>query len=62
MSFQDRKDAAEQLAKKLEQWLEKNRTIEKQQNSESAVILAIPCGGVVIGNILSSILDDIHNL
>jgi putative phosphoribosyl transferase len=57
MSFQDRKDAAEQLAKKLEQWLEKNRTIEEQQNSDSAVILAIPRGGVVIGDILSSILD-----
>jgi putative phosphoribosyl transferase len=57
MSFQDRKDAAEQLAKKLEQWLEKNRTIEDQQNSDSAVILAIPRGGVVIGDILSSILD-----
>ena len=57
MSFQDREDAAEQLAKKLEQWLEKNRTIEVQQNSDSAVILAIPRGGVVIGDILSSRLD-----
>jgi putative phosphoribosyl transferase len=57
MSFQDRKDAAEQLAKKLEQWLEKNRTIEEQQNSDSSVILAIPRGGVIIGDILSSILD-----
>lgn len=52
MLFQDRKDAAEQLAKKLEQWLEKNRTLE-----DSAVILAIPRGGVVIGDIVSSILD-----
>jgi len=57
MSFQDRKDAAEQLAKKLEQWLEKNRTSEEQQNYDSAIILAIPRGGVVIGDILSSILD-----
>jgi putative phosphoribosyl transferase len=57
MSFQDRKDAAEQLVKKLEQWLEKNKTIEEQQNSDSSVILAIPRGGVVIGDILSSILD-----
>ena len=57
MLFQDRKDAAEQLAKKLEQWLEKNRTIEEQQNSDSVVILAIPRGGVVIGDIISSILD-----
>lgn len=52
MLFQDRKDAAEQLAKKLEQWLEKNRTLE-----DPAVILAIPRGGVVIGDIVSSILD-----
>jgi putative phosphoribosyl transferase len=57
MSFQDRKDAAEQLAKKLEQWLEQNRTSEEQQNYDSAIILAIPRGGVVIGDILSSILD-----
>ena len=57
MSFQDRKDAAEQLAKKLEQWLEKNRTSEEQQNYDSVIILAIPRGGVVIGDILSSILD-----
>jgi predicted phosphoribosyltransferase len=57
MSFQDRKDASEQLAKKLEEWLEKNKTIEEQQNSDSSVILAIPRGGVVIGDILSSILD-----
>jgi putative phosphoribosyl transferase len=57
MLFQDRKDAAEQLAKKLEQWLEKNRTSEEQQNYDSAIILAIPRGGVVIGDILSSILD-----
>jgi putative phosphoribosyl transferase len=57
MLFQDRKDAAEQLAKKLEQWSEKNKKIEDQQNSDSVVILAIPRGGVVIGDILSSILD-----
>jgi predicted phosphoribosyltransferase len=31
MSFQDRKDAAEQLAKKLEQWLEKNKTSESNK-------------------------------
>jgi putative phosphoribosyl transferase len=57
MLFQDRKDAAEQLAKKLEQWSEKNKKIEDQQNSDSVVILAIPRGGVVIGDILSCILD-----
>jgi putative phosphoribosyl transferase len=57
MSFKDRKDAAEQLAKKLEQWLRKSRTIEEQQNSDAVVILAIPRGGVVIGDVISSILN-----
>ena len=55
--FQDRKDAAEQLAKKLAQWLLKNRTTGEQQNPDFLVILAIPRGGVVIGDILSAILD-----
>jgi putative phosphoribosyl transferase len=55
--FQDRKDAAEQLAEKLAQWLMKNRTTGEQQNPDFLVILAIPRGGVVIGDILSSILD-----
>ena len=55
--FQDRKDAAEQLAKKLAQWLKKNRTTGEQQNPVFLVILAIPRGGVVIGDVISSILD-----
>ena len=60
MSFKDRKDAAEQLGKKLEDWskLRKNRTIEEQQNSDAVIILAIPRGGVIIGDVISSILDD----
>lgn len=60
MSFKDRKDAAEQLGKKLEDWskLRKNRTIEEQQNSDAGIILAIPRGGVIIGDVISSILDD----
>jgi putative phosphoribosyl transferase len=60
MSFKDRKDAAEQLGKKLEDWskLRKNRTIEEQQNSDAVIILAIPRGGVIIGDVISSTLDD----
>ena len=60
MSFKDRKDAAEELGKRLEDWskLRKNRTIEEQQNSDAVIILAIPRGGVIIGDVISSILDD----
>lgn len=60
MSFKDRKDAAEQLGKRLEDWskLRNNRTIEEQQNSDAVIILAIPRGGVIIGDVISSTLDD----
>ena len=60
MSFKDRKDAAEQLGKRLEDWskLRNNRTIEEQQNSDAVIILAIPRGGVIIGDVITSILDD----
>ena len=46
--------------KKLEDWskLRKNRTIEEQQNSDAVIILAIPRGGVIIGDVISSTLDD----
>ena len=49
-----------QLGKKLEDWskLRKNRTIEEQQNSDAVIILAIPRGGVIIGDVISSTLDD----
>lgn len=46
MIFKDRADAAKKLAKKLS-WLKK----------ENPIILAIPRGGVVIGHVISSILD-----
>jgi putative phosphoribosyl transferase len=47
--FRDRTDAAKQLAERL-YWL-KN---EIQENKSSVVIVAIPRGGVVIGNIIAS--------
>lgn len=46
MIFKDRIDAAEKLAKKLE-WLKK----------ENPVILAIPRGGVVTGDVIAKTLD-----
>jgi putative phosphoribosyl transferase len=47
--FEDRTDAAKQLAERL-YWL-KN---EIQENKSSVVIVAVPRGGVVIGNIIAS--------
>jgi putative phosphoribosyl transferase len=47
--FRDRTDAATQLAERL-YWL-KN---EIQENKSSVVIVAVPRGGVVIGNIIAS--------
>lgn len=47
--FSDRTDAAKQLAERL-YWL-KN---EIQENKSSVVIVAVPRGGVVIGNIIAS--------
>lgn len=47
--FRDRTDAAKQLAERL-YWL-KN---EIQENKSSVVIIAVPRGGVVIGNIIAS--------
>ncbi|HET6800919.1 MAG TPA: phosphoribosyltransferase family protein [Nitrososphaeraceae archaeon] len=49
MLFRDRTDAAKQLAERL-YWL-KN---EIQENKSSVVIVAVPRGGVVIGNIIAS--------
>ncbi|HYZ58603.1 MAG TPA: phosphoribosyltransferase family protein, partial [Nitrososphaeraceae archaeon] len=47
--FRDRTDAAKQLAERL-YWL-KN---EIQENKSPVVIVAVPRGGVVIGNIIAS--------
>src|SRR5215216_5197648 len=55
MIFQDRSDAAEKLAEKL-QWI-KEEDKEEGIERKSIMILAIPRGGVVIGDLLSRILD-----
>src|SRR5919108_3193445 len=54
MIFRDRIDAAEKLAEKLE-WLKKEEG--RGEKKLSIIILAIPRGGVVIGDIISRILD-----
>ena len=55
MVFRDRIDAAEKLAEKL-QWL-KQEDKEEGREKNPIMILAIPRGGVVIGDIISRILD-----
>ena len=65
MLFEDRANAAEQLAKTVEEWLKKNMAIEEKQkqldsietNINNIIVLAIPRGGVVIGDVVSNILD-----
>lgn len=54
MVFRDRIDAAEKLAEKL-QWLKQEDKEGREKNP--IMILAIPRGGVVIGDIISRILD-----
>src|ERR671921_2252972 len=56
MIFQDRFDAAEKLAEKL-QWIKEDEDKEEGIERKSIMILAIPRGGVVIGDLISRILD-----
>ena len=54
--FIDRRDAAEQLAKKLEWWRAETtkESTEPNKLSTNIVVLAIPRGGVVIGDVIAS--------
>jgi putative phosphoribosyl transferase len=54
MIFQDRFDAAEKLAEKL-QWIKEEDKEEGIQRK--SIILSVPRGGVVIGDVISRILD-----
>lgn len=54
MIFQDRFDAAEKLAEKL-QWIKEEDKEEGIQRK--SIILSVPRGGVVIGDLISRILD-----
>lgn len=53
--FQNRRDAGEKLATEIEQWLaqEQARTAEKI-SKESILVLAIPRGGVIIGEVIAN--------
>ena len=54
--FIDRRDAAEQLAKKLEWWKAETtkESTEPDKLPTNIVVLAIPRGGVVIGDVIAS--------
>jgi putative phosphoribosyl transferase len=63
--FTDRTEAAKQLASRVQQWLDNNnketgrQKIELQQElhpDDNIIVLAIPRGGVVIGDIVSNTL------
>ena len=55
--FQDRIDAGKRLAKKLS-WLKQDQLKEERdRRQKSIVILAIPRGGVIIGDVIASELD-----
>ena len=55
--FQDRIDASKRLAKKL-LWLKQNQLKEERdRRQQSIVILAIPRGGVIIGDVIATELD-----
>ena len=53
--FQNRIDAGEKLTKRLF-WLEQDR-LKEERRQQSTVILAIPRGGVIIGDVIASELD-----
>ena len=67
--FEDRVEAAEQLARRVQEWLDNNdKNIEvtrqrpklegweSQNDNDEFIVLAIPRGGVVIGDIVSNML------
>jgi len=55
MLFKDREDAAKQLVKRLEEeWLDKQ---QQQKSNNNKIVLAIPRGGVVIGDVVSNTLN-----
>ena len=59
MLFEDRVDAAKQLAQKLKEYLDNNITTQRGElkYNDTVIILAIPRGGVIVGDILASMLD-----
>ena len=55
--FQDRIDAGKRLAKKLSLLKQDQLKEERDRRQQSIVILAIPRGGVIIGDVIASELD-----
>jgi putative phosphoribosyl transferase len=53
--FKNRIDAGEKLAKRLS-WLKQDQ-LKEERRQQSTVILAIPRGGVIIGDVIASELD-----
>jgi putative phosphoribosyl transferase len=52
--FHDREDAGEQLAVEIERWLVQEQARKGEQTpNESIVVLAIPRGGVIIGEVIA---------
>jgi putative phosphoribosyl transferase len=58
MLFDDRVDAAKQLAERLKEWLHSNIAIQEEliKYNSTVIILAIPRGGVVVGDVIASML------
>jgi putative phosphoribosyl transferase len=53
--FQNRIDAGEKLAKRLS-WLKQDQ-LKEERSQQSIIILAIPRGGVIIGDVIASELE-----
>jgi putative phosphoribosyl transferase len=53
--FQNRIDAGEKLAKRLS-WLKQDQ-LKEERSQQSIIIIAIPRGGVIIGDVIASELD-----
>jgi putative phosphoribosyl transferase len=51
--FQDREQAGQELAKELEETLKKNEKIDLSKASDEIIVLAIPRGGVILGDIIA---------
>ena len=52
--FQDRTDAAKHLVRRLEWLLKRQEDKESKDNKSNIIILAIPRGGIVIGDVIAS--------
>ena len=51
--FQDREQAGQELAKELEETLKKNEKIDLSKASNEIIVLAIPRGGIILGDIIA---------